>query len=70
MNKDRSSINFNELDDPTHTVCANLNQRNESVFGSNARKHCIAMPIYAILYNEIKSVVLQPEQSRVHPHHG
>ena len=37
----QGSIHFNELVDPTHAVCADLNQGNESVFGSNAGKQCV-----------------------------
>ena len=58
MNKHQDPININELVDPTHTVCADFNQGNESVFGSNAGKQCFAMSINAILYNEMKSVVI------------
>ena len=42
MNKHQGSIDFNELVDPTHTVCADFNKGNESVFGSNAGKHCVS----------------------------
>ena len=48
--------NVNEIVDPTFTVCADFNQGNASMFGSNAGKQCVAMSIYAILYNEIKSI--------------
>ena len=37
----QGSTNFNELVDPTCTVCADFNQGNESVFGSNAGKQCV-----------------------------
>ncbi len=51
-----SPININEIIDPTYTVCADFNQGNESVFGCNAGKQCVAMSLYSIVYNEIKSV--------------
>ena len=41
VNKHQGSINFNELVHPTHTVCADFNQGDESVFGSNAGKQCV-----------------------------
>ena len=36
VNKDQGPITFNELVVPTHTVCADVNQGNETVFGSSA----------------------------------
>ena len=42
VKKHQGSINFNELVDATHTVCADFNQGNESVFGSNAGKQCVS----------------------------
>ena len=41
VNNHHGSITFNELVDPTHAVCADFNQGNESVFGSNAGKQCV-----------------------------
>ena len=42
MNKHQGFVNFNELVDPTHTICSDFNQGNESVFGSNVGKRCVA----------------------------
>ena len=41
VNKHKGSIYFNELVDPSHSVCADFNQGNESVFGSNVGKQCV-----------------------------
>ena len=49
-------VNIAEIVDPRYTVRADFNQGNQSLFGLNAGKQCVAMSIYAILYNEIKSV--------------
>ena len=50
------SVNITEIVDPTYTVRADFNQGSQSLFELNAGKQCVAMSIYAILYNEIKSV--------------
>ena len=49
-------VNIAEIVDPRYTVHADFNQGNQSLFGLNAGKQCVAMSRYAILYNEIKSV--------------
>ncbi len=49
-------VNINEIVDRTHTVHADFHQGNELMFGSNAGKQCVAMPLCSIAYNEIKSV--------------
>ena len=43
------------LNAPTFTVCADFNG-NASMFGSNAAKQCVAMPIHAILYSKLNKV--------------
>ena len=55
--EENPAININEIIDPTFTVCADFNQGiNASMFGNNAGKQCVALSIYTILYNEIKSI--------------
>jgi hypothetical protein len=49
-------ININEIVDPTYTVHADFHQGNQSMFGSNAGKQCVAMSLCSIVYNEIKTV--------------
>ncbi|CAB4003438.1 ATP-dependent DNA helicase PIF1 [Paramuricea clavata] len=49
-------INIYDIVDHSFTVRADFNQGNISMFGINAGKQCVAMSIYAIVYNEIKSV--------------
>ena len=46
---------INDVVDPTYTVHADFNQGNELMFGINAGKQCVAMPLCAIVYKEIKS---------------
>ena len=52
VNKHQVSINFNEFVDPTHTVCAELNQGNESVFGMDQMQENNVLLTY-ILVSEI-----------------
>ena len=56
VEKNPGPTNVNEIVPSTFTVCADFNQGNASMFGSNTGKQCVAMLIYAILYNEIKSI--------------
>ena len=49
-------ININEIVDSTYTVHADFHQGNESMFGSNAGKQCVAMSLCSVVYSEIKSV--------------
>ncbi|CAB4039833.1 ATP-dependent DNA helicase PIF1, partial [Paramuricea clavata] len=49
-------INIYDIVDHSFTVRADFNQGNISMFGINAGKQCVAMSIYAIVYNEIKFV--------------
>ena len=49
-------INIYDIVDHSFTVRADFNQGNISMFGINAGRQCVAMSIYAIVYNEIKSV--------------
>ncbi|CAB4005683.1 ATP-dependent DNA helicase PIF1 [Paramuricea clavata] len=49
-------VNIYNIVDHSFTVPADFNQGNISMFGINAGKQCVAMSIYAIVYNEIKSV--------------
>ncbi len=45
------TININEIVDRTHAVHADFHQGNELMFGSNARKQCVAMSLCSIVYN-------------------
>jgi hypothetical protein len=49
-------INIYDIVDRSFTVRADFNEGNISMFGINAGKQCVAMSIYAIVHNEIKSV--------------
>lgn len=51
-------IDINEIVDTTYTILADFHQGNQSMFGSNAGKQCVAMSLYAVVYNEIKSVII------------
>ena len=44
-------VNIAEIVDPRYAVRADFNQGNQYLFGLNAGKQCVAMSIYAILYN-------------------
>ena len=59
VNKHKGSVNSNELVNPPHTVCADLNQGNESVFGSNAGKQCVTDLIYISQGIDIFMIALQ-----------
>ena len=48
--------NINEIVDANKTVHADFNESNQSMFGLNAGKQCVAMSLCSIVYNEIKSV--------------
>jgi hypothetical protein len=50
------TIDIYDIVDRSFTVRSDFNQGNISMFGVNAGKQCVAMSIYAIVYNEIKSV--------------
>lgn len=41
---------------PSQTVCADFSQSDESRFGQNAGKQCVAMSPTSIIHNEIKGV--------------
>ncbi|CAB3983617.1 ATP-dependent DNA helicase PIF1 [Paramuricea clavata] len=47
---------ISDIIDPMFTVHADNNQGNNSLFGLNAGKQCVAMSLCAIVYKEIKSV--------------
>ena len=49
-------FDISEIVDPTYTVHADFHQDNESMFASNAGKQCVAMSLYAIVYNEINNL--------------
>jgi hypothetical protein len=49
-------INIYDIVDHSFTIRADFKQGNIFMFGINAGKQCVAMSIYAIVYNEIKSV--------------
>ncbi len=51
-----SPMNTNEIVNRIHTVCADINQGNKLMFGSNAGKQCVAMSLCSIVHNQIKSV--------------
>lgn len=48
VNKHQGSINFNELVDPTHTVCAEFNQGNESLCLDQVQEHSV-LPTYILV---------------------
>ena len=48
--------NINKIVDANKTVHADFNKSNQSMFGLNAGKQCVAMSLCSIVYNEIKSV--------------
>lgn len=51
-----TNISLNEIIDPSQTVYADFSQGDESRFGHNAGKQCVAMSLTSIVYNEINSV--------------
>ena len=55
-----------DIVDCSCTIHASFNQGND-LFGSNAGKQCVAMSLSAIVYKEIKSEYLEPNNSK-HKH--
>ena len=47
-----------DIIDPTTTVSADSSQGNETIFGVNAGKQCVAMSLTAIIYRQIQDISL------------
>ena len=51
--------------DATRTICADYSQGNESLFGENAGKQCVAMSLTAIIYHHIEDINLWTGQYKM-----
>ena len=45
-----------DIIDPMMTVSADYSQGNEALFGENAGKQCVAMPLTAIIYHQMQHI--------------
>ena len=45
-----------DIIDPMRTVSADYSQGNEALFGENAGKQCVAMPLTAIIYHQMQHI--------------